>query len=375
MLMQISKKFSLLFSVFLLFILLSFAVSAEDSILDTAKVTTIDISNFTATQTVNVLSGPNTSLPVNSYMVDYEDYTDRVDQFYRYQYRSLFKTNQKYYAYRLSFKRNGTCTSSFTNIPWARLSVGSMNELTDKTCVMGSTNNSDFTVWYISNNSVENLYLAMYMLCNDTYRNWYGIAGESSVERFMPTYTFTLNYTCTVEPYYKEDFQKELVSLFGDNNDLLELLLSELEHNSELSSDIIDQINSMQAQLHKDNVDTNILLNETKGLISALCRNTDQVESLLTGILNALNASSEQNVDSMAKDDFQQSLGGGMTDGSNAIGSLPDVDIGFSSGGFSWFQKCFTDIFNTMPELTTLLSTVLMLGFIGFVLGRQLNKE
>lgn len=368
------KKLSFLFLALCFFVSASLPSFAEDSVLDTPQISYIDITNFTANQTVSVISGPNTSIPVNSYLVDYEDYTDRVDQFYRYQYRSLFKTNSKYYAYRLSFKRNGTCTTSFTNIPWARLSVGTMDEFTNKTSVMGSTQNSDFTIWYVSDNSVENLYLAMYMLCNDTYRNYYGIAGESGVERFMPTYSFTLNYTCTVEPYYKEDFQKELVSLFGDNNELLELLLSELEHNSSLSSDLIEQINSMQDQLHSDNVDTQRLLNDTKALVSALCRNTDEVEGLLTSILNALTASNDQNVDSMKKDDFGQALGG-VTDGDNAIGSLPELDTNFSAGGFSWFQKCFTDIFNSMPELTTLLSTVLLLGFIGFVLGRQLNKE
>lgn len=100
-----------------------------------------------------------------------------------------------------------------------------------------------------------------------------------------------------------------------------------------------------------------------------------QCRDLLEEIRDCLNIEGPS-YDDMTNEDFQNAMGDYNAD--SAVEDLPDIYDGDKyevTAGISIFRSIFNLIFHYMPELKVALTLILMLGFIGYVLGRKLNKS
>lgn len=99
-----------------------------------------------------------------------------------------------------------------------------------------------------------------------------------------------------------------------------------------------------------------------------------EARDLLIEIRDALGASGPSFEETMGED-FGNDLGD--YNAGDAVGSLPNQFEGDKNkiySGIGFFTKIFDNLLGQMPELKHALIFILTLGFVGYVIGRRLNK-
>lgn len=360
--MQIIKKFSVfLLSILILVPYFCVISNAYNIVEDTGGTQIININNFTGSATLTSDAGPNTQIQMESTYQETANFEEYTNQFYRFVYKTGFKPSSDYYAYKITIAPTVN-SSTFTNIPFYRPCVGTFDQLLrgEGTYSLSFTQTS--TLWYVTNSNVSNIYFSIYMLCNDINRI---DKSNGSVTYMRPFYDFDVDWKVTLVPYSYEDYIGAVLTELESHGDDLQLILSYLQIFDTDLDDLYTQLRYVY------------LNNETQATtqIGILNLIRDTIIPTLESIESSLNATPSENADFVqenSSDEFSSVVSD--FDGGSAVNSLPNVNVDTTSGGFKGFKTIFTYLMADIPELLTALTLVLTLGFIGYVLGRKLNK-
>lgn len=361
--MPIIKKCSiLLLTLFVLVPYFCLVSSAYDIIEATDGTQTFVIDSWSGSGTLTSDAGPNTSLQMESTYQETDSYEEYTNQFYRFVYKTGVKPSSSYYAYKITIKPT-VHSSTFTNIPFYRPCVGTFDELLrgEGTFALSFTANS--TLWYVTNSNESNIYFSIYMLCNDINRI---SKSDGSVSYLRPYYSFNVTWAITMVPYSYEDYINAVLNELESQGDDLELIVSYLRNFDVVSTDIYNQLRYVYISNQTQQSTQTALLNLVR----------DTIIPTLDSINTSLNTYPEEDADYVqenSNDEFSSSVSD-ISDGESAIKSVPKLNIDTSQGGYKGFRTIFTYLMADIPELLTALSVVLTLGFVGFVLGRALNK-
>lgn len=158
--------------------------------------------------------------------------------------------------------------------------------------------------------------------------------------------------------------------LHNDNNNLLSKL---------------DDIFNKQIDIETMVVETYIVLNYCWTELQNLVAEQQQTNiyllemiSIMQEIRDSLNSTGPP-VDDLLPNEEDSQFGDYGDDLQNGVDSLPDLNESLNGSQYTSIARFFTYVFDSFfgifIELYSILTIVLLLGFVGYVIGRKLNKE